>query len=139
MNKTTYKNEFSRQNYDRILLAIPKGMGEEWKAEAKRRNMSLNAMVQEAVNQYLLNSQERIFTMDISKAITITYSNIIALCKRHNITINELMKILSISEQEMSDIETTGHTNDNTLDKICKYFDVSIGELTFGTIFSEIK
>ena len=48
-----HQNEYNKQNYDRIGLMIPKGMGEIWKAEAKRRNMSLNAFVQEAVKQFL--------------------------------------------------------------------------------------
>lgn len=48
-----YRNEYNRQKYDRIGLMLPKGMGEEWKAEAKRRNQSLNAFVIEAVKNYI--------------------------------------------------------------------------------------
>lgn len=58
MDKVTYKNEFNRQNYDQVIIMIPKGSKEQWKAEAKRRNISLNAMVQQAVAQYIDNTKE---------------------------------------------------------------------------------
>lgn len=54
-SNTQYKNEFNRQNYDQIVLMIPKGKKEIWKEEAKKQNMSLNAFVQEAVKFYLEN------------------------------------------------------------------------------------
>lgn len=47
------QNEYNRQKYDRIGLMLPKGMGEEWKVEAKRRQMSLNQLVIEAVKNYI--------------------------------------------------------------------------------------
>lgn len=37
---------------------LPKGQGEEWKAEAKRRNMSLNAFIIEAVQKYIAIEQK---------------------------------------------------------------------------------
>lgn len=48
-----YKNEFNRQKYDRIGLMLPKGKGDEWKAEAQKRGLSLNAFVIEAVKSYI--------------------------------------------------------------------------------------
>lgn len=48
-----HQNEYNRQKYDRVGLMLPKGQGEEWKAEAKRRNMSLNAFIIEAVKKYI--------------------------------------------------------------------------------------
>lgn len=54
---TTYRNDFNRQNYDRIGLMLPKGMGEQWKEEAKKRGLSINAFVQEAVKNYLESEQ----------------------------------------------------------------------------------
>lgn len=62
MSKSTdYKNEYNRVNYDRIGLTLPKGTGELWKAEAVRRNMSVNTFIQEAVNHYvaLSTSEEK--------------------------------------------------------------------------------
>lgn len=137
-NEFTYRNEYNRQKYDRVGLMLPKGQGEEWKAEAKRRNMSLNAFIIEAVNLYLNNSNPK-RTFSMSNFTTMTYGNTIALCVRKNMTINDLMIKLNISEDEMLNIEKNGIANDETLDKICKYFNVSIGELTFGTIYHELK
>ena len=53
MNKIEYKNQFNREKYDRIGLMLPKGKGEEWKAEAKERGLSINALVQKAMDSYL--------------------------------------------------------------------------------------
>ena len=53
MDNITYKNNFNKEHYDRIPIMLPKGLKEIWKAEAKRRNMSLNALVQEAMREYL--------------------------------------------------------------------------------------
>jgi predicted HicB family RNase H-like nuclease len=50
---TNYKNEFKRKNYDQILIIVPKGQKEEWKEEAKRRQLSLNQLVIEAVKNYI--------------------------------------------------------------------------------------
>lgn len=47
------KQKYNAKTYDRIQLMIPKGQGEVWKEEAKRRNQSLNAFVIEAVKNYI--------------------------------------------------------------------------------------
>lgn len=52
-NQTEYKNEFKKNNYDQILITVSKGTKEQWKEEAKRRNLSLNAFVIEAVKNYI--------------------------------------------------------------------------------------
>lgn len=48
-----YKNDYNRQNYDQVALMIPKGMKEIWKNQAKEEHLSLNALIQKAVNEYL--------------------------------------------------------------------------------------
>lgn len=56
MNSTSKaKQKYNAKSYDRIQLMIPKGQGDQWKEEAKERNISLNAFVQEAVKFYLEN------------------------------------------------------------------------------------
>ena len=55
---TKAKNKYNTNNYDRIGLMLPKGMGDLWKEEAKRRNTSLNALVQEAMKAYISHKQE---------------------------------------------------------------------------------
>lgn len=52
-SSTRAKNKYNAKAYDRIGLMIPKGMGEAWKAEAKERGLSLNMLIQKAVNEYL--------------------------------------------------------------------------------------
>lgn len=47
------KQKYNAKTYDRIQIMIPKGMGEVWKAEAKERGLSLNALIQKAVAEYL--------------------------------------------------------------------------------------
>ena len=54
-NITKYKNDFNRQKYDQILIMSPKGSKDEWKAEAQKRGLSLNAFVIEAVKNYIDN------------------------------------------------------------------------------------
>ena len=57
-SQTRAKNKYNSTAYDRIGLMLPKGMGEKWKEEAKRRNISLNALVQEAMKEYLAKEQQ---------------------------------------------------------------------------------
>ena len=47
------QNEFNRQNYDHFNLMLPKGQKAILQEEARRRNMSLNALIQEAIKAYL--------------------------------------------------------------------------------------
>ena len=43
MNRTEYKNNFGREHYERINLAVPKGMKDIIKALASDKGMSVNA------------------------------------------------------------------------------------------------
>lgn len=54
MGKTssTVKNRYNAKAYDRILLAIPKGMKEEWKARAEENGESLTKFIMNAVAEY---------------------------------------------------------------------------------------
>lgn len=47
------QNDFNRENYDKFSLMLPKGQKAVLQAEAKRRNMSLNALIQEAIRAYI--------------------------------------------------------------------------------------
>ena len=47
------KQKYNAKTYDRIQLMIPKGMGELWKNEAKKRGISLTALIQTAVSNHL--------------------------------------------------------------------------------------
>lgn len=45
MNRTEYKNNFGREHYERINLAVPKGMKDIIKALASDKGMSVNAYI----------------------------------------------------------------------------------------------
>lgn len=47
-----YKNDYNRQNYDRVGLMLPKGKAEEWKEQAKAEGLSLNAFIIKCVQNY---------------------------------------------------------------------------------------
>lgn len=44
-----YNNQFSRENYDRIGLMVPKGQKDAIKAAAASKNQSVNQYIQNAV------------------------------------------------------------------------------------------
>ena len=51
MKKTEYKNKFNEEHYDRIHLAVPKGMKEVFKTLASEKGMSLNAYIIDLMHQ----------------------------------------------------------------------------------------
>jgi len=48
-----HQNEYNKQRYDRIGIMIPKGQGDIWKAFAESKGVSLSAMIQQAVKEYM--------------------------------------------------------------------------------------
>ena len=54
MGKTSsaVKNRYNAKVYDRVLLAIPKGMKNEWKARAEENGESLTRFIMNAVAEY---------------------------------------------------------------------------------------
>ena len=50
-----HQNDYNKEKYDRTTLMLPKGSKDEWKAEAQKRGLSLNAFVIEAVKNYIDN------------------------------------------------------------------------------------
>lgn len=64
MNRTQYKNQHRQEHYDRIELAVPKGMKKLIQTLASEKNMSINAYLQDLVRQ----DQEGMFdTMQIAE------------------------------------------------------------------------
>jgi predicted HicB family RNase H-like nuclease len=49
-NPTTYKNDFARNNYDRIALTVPKGKKDEIKKRAKSQGKSVNEYINSLIN-----------------------------------------------------------------------------------------
>ena len=52
---TKAKAKYNKENYEQILLMIPKGTKTIWKDEALQRKTSLNNLIQTAVNLYIKN------------------------------------------------------------------------------------
>ena len=46
-----YNNNFSKENYDRLNVLVPKGRKEEIKAYAKMKGLSLSAFVNLAIDE----------------------------------------------------------------------------------------
>jgi len=52
--------EYNDKNYEKLTLMLSKGIKAEWKAEAKKRGMSLTRFVTEAVTQYIVSEGQMI-------------------------------------------------------------------------------
>lgn len=50
-SRTTYKNQWARENQDKILLALPKGQKEVIKAHAGKRGESVNGFIGRAIKE----------------------------------------------------------------------------------------
>lgn len=48
-----YKENYSRENYDRLQLVTPKGTREKLKTEADKRGLSVNALLNQIIAQIL--------------------------------------------------------------------------------------
>jgi hypothetical protein len=51
MERQTYKNQYNRDHYERINIALPKGMKEIFKARASEKGMSLSAYIVDLMRQ----------------------------------------------------------------------------------------
>ena len=47
------RNRYNAKTYDQLSFRVPKGRGEELKAEAEKRGMSFNAFVIQAIERFL--------------------------------------------------------------------------------------
>ena len=51
-------NKYVRENYDRVLLTMPKGKKDEYKAHAQSKGMSLNAYIIGLIEADIKKEQE---------------------------------------------------------------------------------
>lgn len=56
-NKVAYDNEFIKQKYDRINLTVPKGQKEVIKAYAESHGKSVNAYINDLIEEDMKNTQ----------------------------------------------------------------------------------
>ncbi len=50
-DKQAYDNAFAKENYDRMLITMPKGRKDDLKALAKQEGMSVNVLVITAIRK----------------------------------------------------------------------------------------
>lgn len=52
-SQTIAKNKYNAKSYDRISVTVKKGVKDEWKSEAEKHGLSLNAFIEQAVNRMM--------------------------------------------------------------------------------------
>lgn len=57
-SNTKYKNDFDRENYDRIAVNVAKGQREVIKQHAESRNESTNAFISRAIREQIKRDLE---------------------------------------------------------------------------------
>lgn len=57
-NATKYKNDFQKENYDRIIVNVDKGKKEIIKQYAKSKGLSLNSYIVNLVNKDMNQNQQ---------------------------------------------------------------------------------
>lgn len=57
--KTEYKNNWQKENVDRINLIVPKGKKDSIKAHAQARGESMNAFIQRAIDETMTRDGEQ--------------------------------------------------------------------------------
>ena len=57
--KTEYKNNWQKENVDRINLIVPKGKKDSIKAHAQVRGESMNAFIQRAIDETMIRDGEQ--------------------------------------------------------------------------------
>lgn len=58
-DSNSYKQEFNKQNYERVPFDVPKGKRDELKALAKQEGVSVNELLKTAIYQ--------VYGLDLSK------------------------------------------------------------------------
>ena len=56
--KTDYKNQWQKENVDRINLTVPKGKKEAIKAHAESKGQSVNGFINEAIDEKMERDKE---------------------------------------------------------------------------------
>lgn len=57
--KAEYKNQWQRENCDRVNLTLPKGRKSEIKAHAEAQNESVNGFISRAIDETMQRDKEQ--------------------------------------------------------------------------------
>lgn len=91
-SQTTAKNKYNAKSYDRISVTVKKGVKDDWKSEAEKQGLSLNAFIEQAVNQMMVPA-------DDNETI------------ENTLVFNEDTEILSNTEQNVQELSETDILN----------------------------
>lgn len=69
-SQTKAKNKYNAKAYDRISVTVKKGMKDEWKSEAEKKGLSLNAFIEKAVNQMMTSDNCTNYSCETSDSDT---------------------------------------------------------------------
>lgn len=69
-SQTKAKNKYNAKAYDRISVNVKKGMKDEWKSEADKQGLSLNAFIEQAVNQMMTSDNDVDYSCEMSDSDT---------------------------------------------------------------------
>ena len=56
--KTEYKNQWQKENVDRVNLTMPKGRKDEIKAHAEKQGESVNGFINKAIDEKIVRDKE---------------------------------------------------------------------------------
>lgn len=69
-SQTRAKNKYNSKSYDRISVTVKKGIKDEWKSEADKQGLSLNAFIEQAVNQMMVFDNDIDYSCETSDSDT---------------------------------------------------------------------
>ena len=55
-NQIKYQNDYNKQNYDDVRIAVKKGLKPKWQEAAKKKGVSLARFITTAVDAYMQDS-----------------------------------------------------------------------------------
>lgn len=57
ISRNEYKSQYNRDNYDRIQLYLPKGIKDELKIISSNKGISVNALINTALQDYIAQNK----------------------------------------------------------------------------------
>ena len=104
-SQTKAKNKYNAKVYDRISLSIKKGKKDEWREEAEKQGLSLNAFIEQAVNQMMTSDigiDYSCETSDSETEMANTKEQIIQISSENDILDDVILKIADSCQKLLS-------------------------------------
>lgn len=71
-NQSKYIQQYTKENYDRVVLQLPKGQRERIKAKAKENGLSMNAWISQLINDKLSDNMGGVIEFSQFKITRVT-------------------------------------------------------------------